>query len=327
MVTPGRRSFEVDLLKSVGIVTVVLIHSMREPWNPALSSIELVMGQLTRFAVPGFLLASGFLYATRDPVPASRTIARMRRLLPPYLIASCLAQLWWIGQGSPHPPATVLREFLLGSSFGIYYYVFVLFVLALLAPLLARLPHPALLVFTGAFLVGQGAAETRMVTVPWFWHMRSPLTWWAYFCLGWLARLHEERIRSFLRSHVAILAGILVITLAAVSIAVSAGIDMPARRALSWLNLLMTLAFLFALGTRRDASPRWARFLSDVTYPVYLFHPFFIYATRSWVARDPNHTDLALVLLPWLAGLVGSLAVVMLLRLVLRDRSRFWIGA
>jgi surface polysaccharide O-acyltransferase-like enzyme len=327
VVTPGRRSFEVDLLKSIGIVTVVLIHSMRDPWDPAVSQIELLLGQLTRFAVPSFFLASGFLYATSDPVPARRTFARMRRLLPPYLIASCLAQLWWVGQGTPHPPATVLRDFLIGNSFAIYYYVFVIFVLALLAPLLARLPHAALLAFTGVLLVSQGAAEMGAVALPWDWHMRSPFTWWAYFCLGWLARLHEGQIRSSLRSRRALMAGILAVTLAAVSIAVVTGVEMPARRALSWLNLLMTLVFLFALGAGRDASPRWARFLSDATYPVYLLHLFFIYATRLWLAADPQHTDLAFVLLPWIAGLVGSFAVVMLGRLVLRDRSRFWIGA
>ena len=47
------RLFEVDLVKAVGIVVVVLIHSTRSFWDPEVSRSELRIGELTRFAVPG----------------------------------------------------------------------------------------------------------------------------------------------------------------------------------------------------------------------------------------------------------------------------------
>ena len=59
-----RRSPEIDALKVAGIVTVVLIHTMRAPWDPAVAPLEVWIGHATRFGVPAFLFASGFLYAT-----------------------------------------------------------------------------------------------------------------------------------------------------------------------------------------------------------------------------------------------------------------------
>ena len=62
------RFVEIDALKVAGIVTVVLIHTIRAPWDPAVAPLELWIGHATRFGVPAFLFASGFLYATTSPV-------------------------------------------------------------------------------------------------------------------------------------------------------------------------------------------------------------------------------------------------------------------
>ena len=63
------RRIEIDALKTAGILTIVLIHSMRTYWDPSISTLEVWIGHATRFGVPAFLCASGFLYATTSPVP------------------------------------------------------------------------------------------------------------------------------------------------------------------------------------------------------------------------------------------------------------------
>jgi fucose 4-O-acetylase-like acetyltransferase len=80
----SQRFHEVDLLKAVGILTVVLIHSLRSPWEPSISPLELWLGNVTRFAVPGFLVASGYLYATTAPIGWALTRRRLRSRSGPW---------------------------------------------------------------------------------------------------------------------------------------------------------------------------------------------------------------------------------------------------
>jgi len=139
MSSPGRL-VPIDVLEGVGIVCVVWIHAISDPAIGEPGLLERFQLQLTRFAVPGFLAASGFLYAARERVPAALTWRRLRRVLLAYVLASVLAQLYWWSAGTPHAPARILRELLDASSFGPYYYVLVIATMILLAPLFARLP-------------------------------------------------------------------------------------------------------------------------------------------------------------------------------------------
>ena len=77
----AERLTEIDALKVAGIVTIVLIHVLRPPWDPALSSLEAWLGHVTRFGVPAFLFASGFLYATATPNPAAIVMKRLRKVV------------------------------------------------------------------------------------------------------------------------------------------------------------------------------------------------------------------------------------------------------
>ena len=110
----GRFS-EIDHLKAIGILVVILIHSIRAPWDPRISQIEAWIGLATRFAVPGFLLCSGFLYATTARIPRTIVLRRLRRVLFPYLIVSLGAQLWWVGQGEGRDLRELAEGILLGE--------------------------------------------------------------------------------------------------------------------------------------------------------------------------------------------------------------------
>ena len=74
----ARRYPEIDAIKAAGIVTIVLIHALRSPWDAGVSELERWLGHVTRFGVPGFLFASGFLYAGA-PADSVTTGRRLRR--------------------------------------------------------------------------------------------------------------------------------------------------------------------------------------------------------------------------------------------------------
>jgi len=64
---PPRRFAEIDVVKAIGILTVVWIHSLAPIWAPDASS-HAGWAHVTRYAVPGFLLgvASDFLMGPAD---------------------------------------------------------------------------------------------------------------------------------------------------------------------------------------------------------------------------------------------------------------------
>ena len=133
------RFTEVDLFKGVGILAVILVHSMRAPWHSGISSVEEWLGHATRFAVPGFFAASGYLYATTRRVPEDVTARRFMRVLIPYLIASVAAQAFYVITGRAPEAGPIWWDFLVASSFGPYYFVLIITLFIAASPFLALL--------------------------------------------------------------------------------------------------------------------------------------------------------------------------------------------
>jgi surface polysaccharide O-acyltransferase-like enzyme len=330
MSSPPERRVEIDALKATGILTIVLIHAMRTPWNPEISTLEIWIGHATRFGVPAFLCASGFLYATTRPVPLATTLARLRRILVPYALASLAAQLFRSFRGEDPVSGAVWLDLLIGASFGPYYYVFVIAILVAVTPLFARLPAPAVVAATCLMGVAQWVVDVAPLgALPLIWHIRSPLLWWAYFLLGWTVRLYAEPLGEFLaRRRGALTVGLLVAcwALTAAS-ALSGRAPLWLVRSAAWLDVYVILAAIVVLSRGTSHSPAWLRFLSDATYAIYLFHLFFLLPVQDRLPPPSQQAALGPILLPWLAGLAGSLALVVAARALLGRGSRNWVGA
>jgi surface polysaccharide O-acyltransferase-like enzyme len=326
--TPSARFVEIDSLKVAGILAVILIHSLRAFWDPRVSSAELWLGIVTRFAVPGFLFCSGFLYATTARITLPVVVKRLRRVLIPYLICSVGAQLWWVATGQAHPFAEVLDEILLGASFGPFYYVFLHFFLVLFAPLFALLPSSVLAALTTAMIVSQGWLESGAWTpLPIFWHIRDPLLWWGYFLLGWMIRLHHEPIRRWIGEHRGVLvAAFGLLILVCTGFASGDGQNEWVRVA-GWLNIHASLGLVFVATCGRERTPGAVALLSDASYAIYLLHLFFVYGAERFVQPAVGEFDLVVIAIYWSAGLFGSLGVIGATRALLGARSRDVIGA
>lgn len=321
------RRLEVDLVKTTGIAAVVLIHSMRPFFSAEVSEGELWLGAATQFAVPGFLAASGALYASAERVPAALTRARLRRLLVPYALATLAAQVFWLAFEGRAPSASrALRELLLASSFGPFYYVLhaVLFVLA--APLLVRCGPRALAAGTAASIAAQWVFWA-FVLLPFFWMVRNPLHWLGFFLAGWCFQRSQARLVPWLASRrLAASAGAGLAAALALVLARGA----PSHRlggSFAWLYVACVLALLFSLGVGRETQGRAVRFLSDSTYTIYLFHLFFVYPVQRLVPAAPGAFDPFPIAAAWAAGMLGPLALAALGRALLGSRSRALLGS
>jgi surface polysaccharide O-acyltransferase-like enzyme len=323
----GQRFTGIDAIKVAGIVTIVLIHALPPPWDPSATPLERWLHQVTRFGVPGFLLASGFLYAS-GPADLAITRRRLRRILVPYLLASLLAQLWHAAHGVASPTGSLWKDLLFASSFGPYYYVFVIAGLVALTPAIARLPRPALLAATAALLAAQWCVEAaELWPQDFYWHLRNPLLWWAYFAVGWCLRGERARLHAWVAPRRAPLLATLTAAVATLTFlgGEGAGLLRVAWRSASWLAVYAILAWVAVAAGYLGRSPRWLRALSDATYAVYLYHLFFLYAAQEAFGAHPRGPGS--VVLPFAAGLLGSFAFVALGRRILGARARDWLGA
>lgn len=325
-----RRHVEIDALKAAGIVTVVLIHAMRSPWTPGVSAAEIWLGHATRFGVPAFLFASGFLYARVGPAAAGTTARRLRRVLLPYLVASLLAQAWNGWHGLPNVGGSWWRDLLLGSSFGPFYYVFVAAGLVVATPLFARLRGAAIPPLTALLVLAQWGVDAAIwLPLPLYWHLRNPLLWWAFFLVGWTAGLHTAALADFVATRRRALTGLLLSIAAASTLAsgLEGRIPQLLVRSAAWIDVWAILGLVFVAASQLRSSPPALRALSDSSYAIYLFHLFFVYAVQSLVPPATDEFRPLPLLLPWAAGLAGPLLIVRAARVALGPRARDVTGA
>lgn len=292
------------------------------------------MMTLTRFAVPTFFLTAGFLYFSPTPIPTAVVFRRLRRILIPYVVASVIAitgRRLFVG---PFPIRQAAYELLTGSAVTVYYFVPVLSAAVLLLPFLSRRPRaavPLLAVFFAGGLVSEvffPGAHVSPEVDPFYWEFRSPLRWWGFFIFGWVLAGHYPLVRR-LSPRSARTIGIAALTIL-VALFVYYATALPPRYTpaggvvhYAVIYCTLTSVFFFGLGAPEHASVRW---LSDATYPLYLYHPFFISWWQDLAASA--FPDLRLVPDPlaFLVGMLGSIGVVVVGRRLLGERARVVLG-
>ncbi|MBI4518406.1 MAG: acyltransferase [Deltaproteobacteria bacterium] len=322
----------IDALKAAAIVAVVWIHAFTIYGVTHPLGVRF-LASLTVAAVPAFFFASGFLQYSARPAAWAELRLRLWRLLPPYLLASALALAL---RAAVLPHALTWREVwwavCTGSAFGIYYFVPMLcgaIVLGWIMPRVGRLALLAWFVFlAGGWLSLAGrdafvALMTRSDQLG-YWQFRSPLHWWGYFLSGWMVARHGERWRGLIgRRAIPMGAGILsgAVALAAVEATLlarnSAGSALAAS--VRYAICYGSIAAVMLLFASTKSVPPGVVTLSRLTYPIYLYHLFFIDAARAGL--PPAVPAGAANLLKLAAGLLGPLVLAMTVRAALGERS------
>jgi peptidoglycan/LPS O-acetylase OafA/YrhL len=328
----ARRQPAIDVIKAAAILAVVVIHSLRPFWLPEVSDAEKMVLLMTRFGVPAFLAASGFLYYSREAIPFSVVGRRLRRVVVPYGIASVAA----VAYGWFHPNRLTADSFshglLLGAFFGPYYYVFLLVAFILATWVLSRLPERLVTWLAAAAVVTVVAREswTPEMWKPFtsLWQVRHPLLWAGWCLLGWTAAAHRDAVNAYATRQRTVIMATCMGYAAAWAVALGTGL-LTGRlaRASVVLLILATICGLYALGSGRSGIPAWVESLSDRTYSLYLLHPFFIYYVQDAVAPALGLTPAVWVPLSAFAGLTGALAVTVAARRCLGAWSRDIVGS
>ena len=239
---------------------------------------------------------------------------------------SLAAQLFHFVRGDQLIGGSVIADLLLAASFGPYYYVMVIAALVLLTPLFARLSSRALWLLFGVALSLQVFLEVPEPS-DYFWYLRNPLLWVAYFQLGWMTRLYHASLSRWVGNHRISAVGLVSSLLLALFAARALDPSLPVVRTATWLGIYASLCLLFVLSSNRERLPTFVRTLSDSTYAIYLLHLFFVIPVREQLMSSFSELPPLMLALPWIAGFAGSLAVIAGARRLLGERSRLWIGA
>jgi len=318
------RYVPIDILKAAAIIGVIWIHSFHR-WGPPRFALQPLSHLLTAFAVPAFFFASGFLHCGPAASQGSVIMRRAKRLLVPYFVASVAA----LGYRHFlfHETITVAGAFfdlVTGSAWGIYYFVPLLVGAAVVLPLFARSQWVAIALFV-VFSIMALACELGLVPLAPFWALRNPAWWWGYYLAGWLAATYYGRVARLGKPgrHLIgfVILGIIVIASTCTLFAPPRVWPGPYGAALRYLTIYSSIAAIVFLGF--DASSRAAvRYLSEATYPIYLYHFFFTYTARQLSPYGELTTDLLALIL----GAVGSVTIVSLGRALLGRHARLIIG-
>ncbi|MCP4040312.1 MAG: acyltransferase, partial [bacterium] len=271
-----QRYAEIDYIKVFGILAVILIHSVRPIWNPHASVVEQFVNAELRFAVPGFLFCSGFLYAHTRALDWRVTLSRLRRIGIPYLVASVGAEIYQAVHRTPRTPAEIAYDLSTGNAFAHYYYVFVIVVLVIATPVFARFSTRGIAVFTavvvaihGYLVVGDFVPGGKSLSfIPAFWQFRLPLLWWSFFLFGWVARQHYDVIRQWItRSRWKLVCGLSILW-AGFAWAQLAPVLPVVAKLTSWLQVFTSITLIGVSSCGASKIPRPVRLVSDATYGI-----------------------------------------------------------
>jgi peptidoglycan/LPS O-acetylase OafA/YrhL len=318
---------ELDVLKAVAIVGVVLIHALPPFWVPGSHGMAL---ELTRFAVPSFLAVSGFLYYQPQPVSLQVLRRRLRRILPPYVCVSLTAYVYGLVRPEHVTTHSLIRGLLLANMFGVYYYVFVLIELLCLTWMFSRMSRRAvfgLFAITSGLLVWMmlSAWDTRMDTI---WLLRNPLLWAPWFLLGWVAAAHRQAVLAFASRHrQAILLACIAVIAAWVTLFLTGMLAGRAQRTAGVPLMAATMVGVFAFARGKQNNPRLIDATSESTYAIYLLHPFFTQEVLHFLAPWSPAASAVSIVLAWAGGLLGSAITITVARRLLGPYSRDVIGA
>jgi len=226
------------------------------------------------------------------------------------------------------PSGSWVTDLLFGASLGPYYYVFLIVGLVLATPAFAMLSRRGLAVAALLLLAAQWWTDAATgYVLPFFWVVRNPLMWWAYFAIGWIVRQHHAAIVAWVLPRRRLVLCVLVALVAGLSLA--SGLSGPRLfvRTAAWADIYAICALIFVSFAGQHRVPAALQYLSEASYSIFLIHIVFVLAVIEKVPPPFHRMEFVPVALAWAAGLAGSLAVIESLKAVLGRHSRDWIGA
>lgn len=343
------RDYKVDFLRAIAIIFVLIIHSTN---RYGVTHTELLIANwfalFTRPTIAIFLFIAGYLIKI-DAFGTRQLSRRLVRVLVPYAIFSLLALLYdTIGFYQVSLEAWMLElgdfalDFMVANTMSIYYFVFVIISMYLMAFLIlrvgflrARLRSITIILvvlnvlhalFFEPIVQYFQLSDSQLLFIYFY---RSPLIWSAFFFLGILFRQYDgQKIVDQYRTHiwalfsgVFILYNILYFTLFQHSF-IGRTADLGYNSIIGTVYSLITVFFLLTFNFQHKAID----FLSRISYFLYLSHIFFVYILQTLIFRLDLYRGFWAILVSLAISFVGPIVLYFIMKRMLGKRTQFLLG-
>lgn len=297
---------EFDILRVIATFTVIGIHVTAS--YVLVSPAGYLGNQLARFAVPLFIIMSGFLLQYVDlksALPAALFYKkRFNRILWPYLLWSlfyiCLTAVL---SGHPGILKALPGQLLWGTGYFHLYFVIIIIQLYILYPFLRKLldnyPGLSLMLSFLLTLSCQFALYQNMLgklPLPPAYNMIYLVcfpVWLFYFVLGMAAARIQSQLKSSLNNRPVLLGFIWLISfmvlLADSHYTASYGSSI---RPTVMLYTVSTYFFFYSVAIQfRKPLPSWVSWISNQSFLIFLMHPLFL-TSAVWIVSRLGMPDL-----------------------------------
>lgn len=276
-----RRDLEIDALKGLACITVVLLHVFRGK-----DYVDVFIGEIGRWAVPAFFMVQGFYMSRAALKPwLESAIGKIKKIYVPFLFYSLAYGIYfYLYDGKKF----TFSDVLLGETAVHLYYVVHYMIFALTIPFLYLLPKKYMRCFLWVMVISnfgictileiQKFSGLRLITYSGI----NPLKWWGFVALGMLAA-ESPRLFKYMKEH----------RMAAIIIALSLtaiGTLMPYltgrtgylynRASLFPLAIGMTLLIIALYQKEKMPGKDLLLYISQRSFGIYLIHFFIVHILK-----------------------------------------------
>lgn len=291
----GKHYWQMDGLRAVAAAAVVMIHCSSAGGDE--QTIPFLCNVLSLFAVPLFILLSGFGHGGEQDLSAPRRlfVRRMKRLLPPYILWSLLYLAVGALFGKPHPRP--VWACLTGAAYMHLYFIFVLIQFEILyVPLyraVRRAPRVTLLVSAvvtlgmQTLLCGQQLALWELPPLP-MPYTKLFVPYLLFYVAGLCLRRWDRLPQT---GNMPLLAGAAAFWLVSAAAVVWVTRRYPALDAIVLRPDLTVYVFavfllLWMLFSLLHGTPRIIREICRLSFALYLSHPLVMRLWNEWTIRQ-----------------------------------------
>jgi len=292
---PSERNAMFDVLKGLGIISVIFSHVYRGGTDP----LGVFVREIAMWCVPMFFMVQGyFMSGPANYIQSSWK--KIKKTYVPYLYwAVAYGVFYWFTMGKTF----TVMDLILGKTALHLYYMFYYMVFALLCPLLYLLPRTLRVAFL-YFMLLSNIAITLMLELAKTYHVSllswtgpNPFKWWGFIAIGMLVAEYPQIKEYIARNARAFFYGALAVF--------AIGLIEPYlnntlgylfnKVALFPMSIGLTLALAIYYSRENAVGVKFLSHVGNRTLGIYLGHFILVDPLRTVIAND--RTLVALMIL------------------------------
>lgn len=277
-----QRSAMFDVVKGLGIISVVMSHVYRGGTDP----VAIFVRELAMWSVPMFFIVQGYFMSIGSSDWLKSTWKKIKKTYVPYIYwAVAYGVFYWITVGKTF----TVMDILLGKTALHLYYMFHYMVFAVFCPLLYFLPRKARIIFLW-LMVFSNLALTAILEISKTYHVSiitfsgpNPIKWWGFIAIGMLLAEYP-RIKEYISQYPRRFAygALIVAAIGLVEPYLAGNLGYLFNKVALWpLSLGLTLALAIYYSSPNPLWENTLAYLGERTFGIYLGHFFLVDYLRN----------------------------------------------